>query len=134
MIRFNEAIDQALAESVNHFSAEIDQARNLMLGMLGHDMRSPLQAIQMTAKYLVVLNAGEQVSQAASRLIRSGARMQTLLDDLLDFNRIKLGLGIRMVTSKADLAAVAAEAVRELRTAYPGREIQLQADTQKARA
>jgi len=30
----------------NEDTAEMDQARNLMLGMLGHDMRSPLQAIQ----------------------------------------------------------------------------------------
>ncbi len=45
IIRFNEAIDQALAESVSFFSAQVDQARNLLLGMLGHDMRSPLQAI-----------------------------------------------------------------------------------------
>ena len=31
VIRFNEAIDQALAESIGHFSAQVDQARNLLL-------------------------------------------------------------------------------------------------------
>lgn len=49
MIRFNEAIDQALAESVPFFNDQVEQARSLLLGMLGHDMRSPLQTIQMTA-------------------------------------------------------------------------------------
>ncbi|MDB5833595.1 MAG: histidine kinase, partial [Caballeronia sp.] len=78
IIRFNEAIDQALSESVSFFSSQVDQARNLLLGMLGHDMRSPLQAIQMTAVYLSALNAGDKVSQAASRMIHSGARMQAL--------------------------------------------------------
>ena len=76
IIRFNEAIDQALAESVAFFSAEVEQARNLLLGMLGHDMRSPLHAIQMTASYLAGLNAGNDVSAAAARLINSGARMR----------------------------------------------------------
>ena len=71
IIRFNEAIDQALAESVAFFSAEVDQARNLFLGMLGHDLRNPLQTIQMTASYLVALNAGAKVSEAAGRLINS---------------------------------------------------------------
>jgi signal transduction histidine kinase len=66
IIRFNEAIDQALAESVSFFRAQVDQARNLLLGMLGHDMRSPLQSIQMTAVYLAALNAGDKVSGAAS--------------------------------------------------------------------
>jgi signal transduction histidine kinase len=58
--------------------------------MLGHDMRSPLQTIQMTALYLTRLNGREQVTGAASRLINSGARMQPLLNDMLDFNRTKL--------------------------------------------
>ncbi len=58
MIRFNEAIDQAVAESVGHFHAQVEQSRNLLLGMLGHDMRSPLQTIQATASHLAALNAG----------------------------------------------------------------------------
>ena len=42
MICFNEAIDQALCESIGHFSGEVDRARNLLLGVLGHDMRTLL--------------------------------------------------------------------------------------------
>jgi hypothetical protein len=34
--------------------------------------------------------------KAASRLINSGARIRALLDDLVDFNRPKLGIGIRV--------------------------------------
>jgi hypothetical protein len=33
-----------------------------------YDMRSPLQAIQVTASYLAALNAGVEVSDAAARL------------------------------------------------------------------
>ncbi len=87
VIRFKEAVDQAVAESLGYFSAQVDQARNLLLGMLSHDMRSPLQTVQMTAVHLGQLNAGSQVSAAAGRLIRSGARLQGLLDELVDFNR-----------------------------------------------
>ncbi|MGP8436588.1 ATP-binding protein [Paraburkholderia fungorum] len=125
VIRFNEAIDQALAESVDFFSAQVEQSRNLLLGMLGHDMRSPLQAIQMTASYLEALNAGEQVSDAAGRLIRSGARMQALLDDLCDFNRTRLGLGINVIPKRVDLADVLAEELEELRAIHPDRQIEL---------
>jgi signal transduction histidine kinase len=124
MIRFNEAIDQAIAESVDFFNQQVEQARNLLLGMLGHDMRSPLQTIQMTAAYLAALNAGDNVSGAAGRLIRSGARMQSLLDDLCDFNRIKLGLGINIVPVDSDLGEVFADAVDQLCTAHPGRRIE----------
>lgn len=125
IIRFNEAIDQAVAESVGHFHAQVEQARNLFLGMLGHDMRNPLYAIQMTASHLSALNAGDEVSAAAGVLIRSGAAMQALLDDLMDYNRTRLGLGIRVVPSDVDLAAVVTDELNQLRTAHPRRRIDL---------
>lgn len=123
MVRFNEAIDQAVAESVGHFHGQVEQARNLLLGMLGHDMRSPLQTILTTAAYLSAINAGEQVSKAADRLIRSGAAMQALLDDLTDFNRTRLGLGVKVTPAELELAAMAANELDQLRGAYPGRRI-----------
>jgi signal transduction histidine kinase len=126
IIRFNEAIDQALAESIAFFSSEVDGARNLFLGMLGHDMRTPLQAIQMTASYLGALNAGEKVSEAASRLINSGSRMKALLDDLVEFNRIKLGLGITVHPADYDVAALFTDELEELRAVHPDRRLDLE--------
>lgn len=125
LIRFNEAIDQAVAESVGHFHAQVERARNLFLGMLGHDMRNPLYAIQLTAAHLSALNAGEQVSEAADRLIRGGAAMQALLDDLMDFNRTRLGLGIQVVPADIDLAHPVIDEVEEFRAMHPQRQIML---------
>lgn len=125
MIRFNEAVDQALAESVDIFSQHVDQARNLLLGMLGHDMRSPLQAVQHTAMYLSQLNAGAEVSQAASILISSGASIKALVDDLVDFNRTRLGLGIKIAPAPVDIGAVFAVKLEQLRTAHPGHRVEL---------
>jgi signal transduction histidine kinase len=125
VMRFNEAIDQALAESISHFQGHVVQARNLLLGMLGHDMRSPLQTIQITATHLARLNAGEAVSDAALRLIRSGSRMKSLLDDLVDFNRVQLGLGIRIAPAPMDLAALVTEVVAEIQAIHPASQIDL---------
>jgi signal transduction histidine kinase len=127
IIRFNEAMDQAIAESVRSFSAEVERERNLFLGMLGHDMRSPLQTIHATASLLARMNAGDGVSAAANRLIRTAARMQKLLDDLCDFNRTELGLGISCVPAEVDLAAVFADETDQLRAAHPDRRIVLEA-------
>lgn len=125
VVRFNEAIDQALAESIGHFASEVDRSRNLLLGMLSHDMRSPLQTIQMTAIYLGKLNAGEAVSNAARRLIDSGGRMQGLLDDLVDFNRANLGLGISVVPAEVDLRPLLSAEIEQIRAARTGRGIEL---------
>ena len=94
--------------------------------MLGHDMRNPLNAIQMTASYLAALNAGAEVSEAAFRLIRSGASINALLDDLVDFNRTKLGLGINITLANIDLAKVFADEVEQLRGAHPGHRLELE--------
>jgi signal transduction histidine kinase len=125
IVRFNEAIDQAIAESVGHFDAQVEQARNLLLGMLGHDMRNPLNNILMTAQYLTALNAGEKVSVAAARLIRSGASMRALLDDLVDFNRMNLGLGLNVAPSYVDLAEPVADELEQIQGAHPDRRIAL---------
>jgi signal transduction histidine kinase len=125
VVRFNEAIDQAIAESIRFFNDQVEQARNLLLGMLGHDMRSPLNSIMMTSQHLAGLNAGDTVSEAAARLIRSGASMKALLDDLVDFNRTNLGLGIRIAATHVDLADLLAGELEQLRGAHPSRHIEL---------
>jgi signal transduction histidine kinase len=125
VIRFNEAIDQAIAESVAHYHTEVERARNLLIGMLGHDMRSPLSTILMTASYLAALSGGEELSVAADRLIRSGASIQSLLDDLQDYNQTNLGIGIRVVPVDIDLATVLGDELEQLRGANPKRAIEL---------
>jgi hypothetical protein len=123
MIRFNEAIDQAVAESVAFFSARIDTERNLLLGMLAHDMRSPLQVIRITAMYLSRVDAGREVAMCAARLLKSVGSLKALLDDLLDFNRMKLGLGITISPAAVDLAEAFSAELEQLRVANQNRSI-----------
>ncbi len=125
VMRFNEAIDQALAESIEFFSEQVDRSRNLLLGMLGHDMRSPLNAIALTAEHLAGLNAGEEVSEAALCLIHSGEAMKELLGDLVDFSRRQMGLGIHVEVGSADLGALCADELRQHRAAHPGSTVEL---------
>lgn len=126
VMRFNEAIDQALAESIGFFSDKLEESRSLFLGMLGHDLRTPLQAILLTAEYLEQLKAGTSVSEAAARLIRGALRMQALLADLVEFNRTKLGMGLLVFPAKVDAAQLFGEEVEQIRTAYPDRLLELQ--------
>jgi signal transduction histidine kinase len=128
MVRFNEAIDQAIAESVAFFNAQIENERNLLLGMLGHDMRGPLQVIQLTARYLSKADTAVDVATAAARLIKSSASLKVLLDDLLDFNRTKLGLGVTISPAPVDLAVAFSAEIEQLRVAHPGRSIAFEAN------
>lgn len=117
--RFNEGIDQAIAESVQFFAVEVERWRNVFLGVLGHDLRSPLNAIMLTSQYLAKLTDGSPSSAHASRLIRSGHRMKELLDDLLDYSRTSLELGIRISPMSMDLAETCREEVALQQLAHP---------------
>lgn len=127
IMRFNEAIDQAIAESVDFYSQEVDRGRHLFLGILGHELRSPLNAIRLTSAYLGQIRSDDRVSKAAQRLIDSGARMEALLDDLLDYSRTTLHVGIPIRPASTDLGAVCAKVLDEVETARPDRRIELQA-------
>lgn len=118
--RFNEAIDQAIAESVDIFSREVERWRNVFLGVLGHDLRGPLNAILLTSQLIAKLIDGTPASEPTARLIRSGERMKELLDDLLDYSRISLNMGIPVSPAPVDLAPVCREEVERLKAALPG--------------
>lgn len=126
VMRFNEAIDQAIAESVDFYSQEIDRGRHLFLGILGHELRSPLNAIQMTAHYLGEIRSDDTVSKAVQRLIDSGARMESLLDDLLDYSRATLRVGIPIRPESVDLGLLCARLLEEVKACRPDRKATLE--------
>jgi Signal transduction histidine kinase len=126
IIRFDDAIDQALGESIRAFSAHVSRARNLLLGMLSHDLRSPLQTIQMTARALQRLHVNADVDHAAELLVRSGARMKRLVDEQIDFSRIELGLGLGVKPLVIDLGSVCNEELEHIRAAHADHALDLE--------
>ena len=122
--RFNEAIDQAIAESVDYFTNEVDRWRAIFLGVLGHDLRGPLNAVLLTSQIISALSVGTPVGQHTDRLLHSGERMRQLLDDLLDFNRTSLDIGIRVTPQPVDLATACREEIELLRAALPASTIE----------
>lgn len=127
MIRFNEAIDQAVAESITRYSGALNENREMFLGVLGHDLRTPLSAVLTAAEHLT----GETCLDNRSRtlvdtVVRSGTRMKDLVNDLLDFTLARLGRGIPIERARADMGAIVRETVDELRLINPDREFRLE--------
>jgi signal transduction histidine kinase len=54
--------------------------------------------------------------------------MKALLDDLLDYNQVSLGLGLALHRAPVDLAAACEEEVELLRAALPGHPIGYQVE------
>jgi signal transduction histidine kinase len=126
VVRFNEAIDQALAESVVTYTKAVDAARNVFLGILGHDLRSPLGAISLGAE--VLLRSGDLAPKATknvSRIYSSVGRSIKIVGDLLDFTRTQLGSGIPVRSDLDDLALACEAMVEEARVYHPDQQVDL---------
>jgi len=52
--RFNEAIDESLTASMDRFAAQTDKFRDQFIGVLSHDLRTPLGAITAGAALLAL--------------------------------------------------------------------------------
>lgn len=120
LMRFNEAIDQATAESLTRFTQDLDESKEMFLAILGHDLRTPLGAIIMSSQFMLETGTLEkQHLELLSRMLRSARRMNEMIGDLLDFTRSRLGTGIPIVRQPMDLAKVARDSVSEIADAQP---------------
>jgi signal transduction histidine kinase len=126
MTRFNEAIDEALAESVRQHAQRIERIRDLFAGMLAHDLRSPLGAIMNSAAMLQRDNSlSPPASRSAANVQRSATRMKRMLDDLWIFTRTRLGDVLPVQIAPHDMCVMCNETVDEVSTAYPEASIHL---------
>lgn len=119
--RFNEAIDQILAESMTRYAQDVDRSKELFLGALGHDLRNPLGAIMMSATVMMTQEGPDWPHlKTVSRIVRSGTRMNEIIGDLLDFTRTRLGAGIPVVRADMDMETIARQTVDEITAFHPG--------------
>ncbi|MGI4862039.1 MAG: sensor histidine kinase [Janthinobacterium lividum] len=120
MIRFNKAIDQALAESIVAYCDSADQSRELFLAILGHDLRAPLATMTSSGEMLqrATLPAAT-VLQIGARIQRSAKLMTGIMDDLLGYTRTKLGVGIPTTLATIDLRTVCWSAIDDAKALHP---------------
>ncbi|WP_342378582.1 hybrid sensor histidine kinase/response regulator [Myxococcus stipitatus] len=100
--------------------------REQFLGILGHDLRNPLQAISGNAS-LLLRHGGlsEPQRKAINRISISADRMARMINDLLDFTRTRLGAGYVLDRARMNLHEVLRQVVEELEVAHPRRQFEL---------
>lgn len=122
------AIANHLASVTVRFAAvakleETIRYNEIFAGVLAHDLRNPLSAIMNAAQLVLMRREGEPGAAARDakplgRIIASGQRMTTMIDQLLDLTRARSGGGIQVQVCDTNLAELCAHAVGELETAH----------------
>jgi len=129
LVRFNEAIDQALAESVVKFTEKVDYSKDLLLGILGHDIRSPLGAMSMCAQLVPrVGTLNEKQMELTTQMVDCGKRISDIVGNLLDLTRSRIGTGLPIVKTPMDIGALAQQVVDEIQVQHPDRSIVFEAN------
>ena len=129
MNRFHEAIDQALAESIASYSRAVEASRNVFLGILGHDLRTPLGAILLGADMLRRSDAvGPRGNKVARQIYTSVQRANQIVGDLLDLTRCQMGPGIPVRRVSVDLMPVCERIVEEIQAFHPEAQVLLDAN------
>lgn len=120
MLRFNEAIDQALAESAATFSERAARTRDTFLAILGHDLRNPLATMSMAGAYLTRPEVStEGCAQIGARVKRSAATMSAMVSDLLEYARKQLGGMMPLKRQLADMKQICQAAIDDASAAHP---------------
>jgi signal transduction histidine kinase len=128
LTRFNEAIDQALTESVTRFTEDLDKSKEMFLAILGHDLRTPIGAVMTSAKFMLeTKELAEPHLTLTSRIVSSTSRMNQMVGALLDFTRSRLGGGIPIDPASLNMGKVVHDVVNEIKAAHPDRRIEVDA-------
>ena len=126
--RFNEAVDEALIESMDRFAVQTGVLRDQFVGVLSHDLRTPLGVVTTSAALLAFPEDNPQRRRVVvTRILNSAHRMERMIADLLDLTRVRLGGTIPLTRRRADLQKLCEEAILESGAAHPEAVLQLKA-------
>jgi signal transduction histidine kinase len=98
-----------LEEELRRHNEELTRAvrfSEMFVGILGHDLRNPLSAIMTGAGLLARRADSDKITKPALRILKTAERMGRMIDQILDFTRIRLGHGLPLQRRHIDLAEV----------------------------
>jgi signal transduction histidine kinase len=127
--RFNEAIDQALSESLARYERNLERARNLFLGTLIHDLGNPLRAISYAAKLIKEdWHLEEERLALINQISTSAARMSKLVAEIIDVVRVSFGQTMPVAPKPMDMRIAVEQVVKESEIAHPDRNVFIKAE------
>ncbi len=97
--------------------AEALRAKDRQLGVLAHDLRTPLSVIA-TGGQLLARHDDASVQQTAQRVVRAAGRMERLIEDLLQF-ALAAEEHFVLKPERVDLSALCHELIEDMQAVFP---------------
>ncbi len=99
-----------------------EEFQERVVGIVGHDLRSPLAALRISAQILARGLADPRQGRLLNVIQGAAERMQRIIEDLLDYTRARVGAGIPVRPRATDVSQVCREVVGEALAADPARQ------------
>jgi signal transduction histidine kinase len=96
----------------------------MFVAVLGHDLRSPITTVSMSASNLLRgVWDPEKAAATIDRIRRSADRMTEMVSQLLDFTRTRLGSGFEIKKQRREVVAFVQEILSDFAVTHPEREL-----------
>ena len=116
--RIDHAIDLAIATGVTQFLAQRERLRERFMGVLAHDLRTPLACVTMATEMLLSDTRTPQDRSLLELVGDASDRMQRMVNEVLSWARGTIGGGIPAVRRDCDLDAVLRSVIAEARVTF----------------
>ena len=104
-----------------------EQSRRHVLGVVGHDLRSPLMAITASAELLASGPLDERAARSVGRIQRASGRMEGIIRALVDYTAVQGGPGIALHPRPTELVSLLRTVAEECEAAHAGRAVRITA-------
>ena len=117
--RFNETIDQAIAEVVRRFASKNEVLNDRFVGALSHEIRNPLNTIALTTELLDKSALDEPQRKNLARIHKNVESIRRMVDDLAILVRSRMNFGLSLAKESADLSSITEETLETIKLSHP---------------
>ncbi len=107
---------------------EAQEFQRHVLAVVGHDLKSPLSAIQGTSELLRRAGVDERQLRLVERIQSSARRMHDIVRAVLDYTLARRGGGVSVEPGPCDVAEICKAIALESEAAHPGRAVRCSGD------
>jgi signal transduction histidine kinase len=117
--RFNETIDQAIAELVRRYAGKNEMLNDRFFGVLSHELRNPLSAIGVLATVLDQSPLEEPQRGTIALIQKNVASISRIVNDLAIMVRSRMAIGLPLAKESADLGVLIEETLEQIKLSNP---------------
>ncbi|RKH14212.1 MULTISPECIES: ATP-binding protein [unclassified Corallococcus] len=127
-VRLAAVWDVSSRKSSEERLARMEHFREQFLGVVGNDLKAPLQTLQRDVLALQhAAQMPEALTEQVGRVGQGVRRVERMIHQLMDFTRARLSGGLPLHASSVHLGQVAEQVLADRRQAHPGRDLRLTA-------